>query len=48
MSEQTIIVDLDGTLALNSHRNHFIDKSMEKLIGFLTLKLVIKTYLTSQ
>ncbi len=24
---KTIIVDLDGTLALNKHRSHFIDKS---------------------
>ncbi|MDK1706495.1 hypothetical protein OSR40_022425 [Serratia rubidaea] len=31
MSKQTIIVDLDGTLALNNHRNHFIDKSNGKV-----------------
>lgn len=27
MLSQTVIVDLDGTLALNQHRSHFIDKS---------------------
>ncbi len=27
MNNKTIIVDLDGTLALNSHRYHYIDKS---------------------
>ncbi|WP_233963512.1 phosphatase domain-containing protein [Pectobacterium versatile] len=27
MSSKVVIVDLDGTLALNKHRSHFIDKS---------------------
>ncbi|HHF3033331.1 TPA: hypothetical protein ACPJ1C_002526 [Vibrio diabolicus] len=27
MPDKTVIVDLDGTLALNKHRSHYIDKS---------------------
>jgi hypothetical protein len=31
---KTIIVDLDGTLALNNHRFHFIDKSLKKKVDW--------------
>ncbi|PHS30782.1 MAG: hypothetical protein COA95_07635 [Methylophaga sp.] len=34
MNIKTIIVDLDGTLALNQHRFHFIDKSLNKKIDW--------------
>jgi len=30
MQPETVIVDLDGTLALNKHRYHFIDKRLGK------------------
>lgn len=31
---KTVIVDLDGTLALNKHRSHFIDKSSGKKVDW--------------
>ncbi|ATG79444.1 phosphatase domain-containing protein [Pseudoalteromonas sp. 1_2015MBL_MicDiv] len=31
-----IIVDLDGTLALNLHRYHFIDKSLNKKVDWVS------------
>jgi hypothetical protein len=31
---RTVIVDLDGTLALNKHRFHFIDKSLDKKVDW--------------
>lgn len=34
MNIKTIIVDLDGTLALNKHRFHFIDKSLGKKVDW--------------
>jgi len=34
IDKQTILVDLDGTLALNQHRFHFIDKSRGKKIDW--------------
>lgn len=30
MHKKTVLVDLDGTLALNQHRSHFIDKTNGK------------------
>lgn len=34
MNNKIIIVDLDGTLALNKHRFHYIDKSLGKRIDW--------------
>lgn len=34
MSFKTIIVDLDGTLALNKHRYHFIDKASSQKVDW--------------
>lgn len=34
MQAKTIIVDLDGTLAINKHRAHFIDKSDGKKVDW--------------
>lgn len=33
-NKQTVLVDLDGTLALNKHRFHYIDKSLGKKIDW--------------
>jgi hypothetical protein len=36
MMNKTVIVDLDGTLALNKHRSHFIDKSQRKKVDWVS------------
>lgn len=36
MNSKTVIVDLDGTLALNKHRFHFIDKSLGKKVDWVS------------
>jgi phosphoglycolate phosphatase-like HAD superfamily hydrolase len=36
MNSKTIIVDLDGTLAFNKHRFHFIDKSLGHKVDWNT------------
>lgn len=34
LDPKTILVDLDGTLALNKHRYHYIDKSLGKKVDW--------------
>lgn len=33
---KTVIVDLDGTLAINKHRFHFIDKTLGKKVDWIS------------